>query len=115
MFFAHEAIKYFKSEGLKIALVTSSPQEQMILKHKPHPDLYLLALDKIDLKAEWCLAFEDTQYGVEAAKSAEVTCFAIPNELTKNQDFSKADKVFSNLKEAVDYVKMSDSKTNIKI
>lgn len=126
MFFAREAIEYFKSEGLKIALVTSSPQEQMMLKldkiglknsfdqsvsgsevekHKPHPDLYLRALDKIGLESSQCLAFEDTQYGVMAAKSAGVTCFAVPNDLTLNQDFSRADKVFNNLKEVVVYLK----------
>ncbi|MDI6591795.1 MAG: hypothetical protein QME61_02585 [Patescibacteria group bacterium] len=48
-----------------------------------------------------CLAFEDTQYGIESAKSAGLTCFAIPSEFSKKQDLSKADKIFKTLKEAI--------------
>jgi beta-phosphoglucomutase-like phosphatase (HAD superfamily) len=67
----------------------------------------LLATKKLGLKPKECLAFEDTQYGLESAKSAGLICFAIPNKFSKNQDFSKADKIFKNLKEVIEHFKNS--------
>ncbi|MEK7139688.1 MAG: HAD family phosphatase [Patescibacteria group bacterium] len=61
------------------------------LKRKPAPDLYLAAVAKIGLPAASCLAFEDTEHGVAAAKTAGVRCVALPNALTAGQDFSAAD------------------------
>jgi HAD superfamily hydrolase (TIGR01509 family) len=62
-------------------------------KRKPAPDCYLIAAKKLGLKPSDCLVFEDTQIGLEAAKQAGMTCYVIPTQTTKNQDFSKADKV----------------------
>ena len=74
-----------------------------VARSKPWPDIYLLAAEKLRLKPEECLAFEDTQYGLQAAKSAGVYCFAVPNEYSEKQDFSKSDKVISSLKEAIEF------------
>lgn len=70
-----------------------------IKRVKPFPDIYLEALEKMGLSKEECVAIEDSKTGVEAAKSAGIKCIAIPNEFTKNQDFSKADVVLSGIKE----------------
>ncbi len=40
---------------------------------KPHPDLYLAAIDKLGVAAENCLVFEDSLSGVEAAYVAGVS------------------------------------------
>jgi HAD superfamily hydrolase (TIGR01509 family) len=66
---------------------------------KPHPEPYLTAAAKMQLSPEECLVFEDSQRGVESAKNAGMTCFAIPTEFTKNMDFSSADKVLGSLDE----------------
>jgi len=63
---------------------------------KPAPDCYLLAAEKLDVKPSECLVFEDTQIGLEAAKQAGMTCYVIPGKITKEQDFSKADKIINN-------------------
>ncbi|MDD3046414.1 MAG: HAD family phosphatase [Endomicrobiia bacterium] len=76
-----------------------------VKKGKPNPEIYLLTIKKMGLKPKKCLAFEDTQYGLTAAKSAGINCFSIPNEYTLNQNFSNADKVLSSLKEAIDFFK----------
>lgn len=75
-----------------------------IKRGKPYPDTYLLAAKKMKLKPKDCLALEDTQFGVESAESAGLFCFAVPNKYSRKQNFSKADKVFKNLKEAVKYI-----------
>lgn len=124
---AQEAVEYFISNPqFKIALCSGGDREEVITKlekndfvkyfsvivagsdvprSKPYPDIYLLAIEKLELKPEECLAFEDTQYGLEAAKSAGVNCFAIPNEYSIKQDFSKADKVIPSLKEVIEFFK----------
>ena len=38
-----------------------------------------------------CLAFEDSQSGVESAKSAGMTVIAVPNFFTTGQDHTSAD------------------------
>lgn len=76
-----------------------------VKKGKPAPDVYLLAAEKLKMNPKECLALEDTQFGVEAAKAAGLFCFAIPNEYSQRQNFSKADGVFNDLKGAIDCVK----------
>ncbi|MGI8420467.1 MAG: HAD family hydrolase [Candidatus Levyibacteriota bacterium] len=120
--FAEEAVQYFQKKRYKLACASGSPRNEALLKlkktglfplfhnvvsgsdvkrGKPFPDIYLHAADSLGLSPATCLAFEDTQYGVESAKAAGLFCFAIPNEFSQKQDFSKADGIFKNLKEAI--------------
>lgn len=41
-----------------------------VVKHKPAPDIYLEAARRVNVKPEQCLAYEDTDPGIEAARSA---------------------------------------------
>jgi HAD superfamily hydrolase (TIGR01509 family) len=66
---------------------------------KPHPEPYLKALDHVKLPKEECLVLEDSRRGVQAAKAAGLTCFAIPDALTRSQDFSIADRVLESIRE----------------
>ncbi|MCB1118591.1 MAG: HAD family phosphatase [Chlamydiia bacterium] len=61
--------------------------------NKPKPYIYIEAAKQLQVLPENCLVFEDTQAGVEAAAGAGMTVIAIPNQLTLNQDFSKAARV----------------------
>jgi HAD superfamily hydrolase (TIGR01509 family) len=67
-------------------------------RHKPHPDIYLETAKLLEVKPENCLALEDTAKGVTAANAAGIKVIAVPNEYTKEHDFSKADKVVKSLK-----------------
>jgi HAD superfamily hydrolase (TIGR01509 family) len=60
---------------------------------KPAPDCYLKAAVKLGIEPQSCLAVEDSQPGLTAAKSAGMTCYVIPNQTTQNQDFFRADKI----------------------
>lgn len=66
---------------------------------KPHPDPYLLALEKSGFDSEDCMVIEDTQRGLEAATAAGIKCCVIPTELSKGSDFSKAHKVLNSVSE----------------
>ncbi len=69
---------------------------------KPHPDPYLKAVALSQMEKADCVALEDTRRGVIAAKAAGISCFAIPDELTKGHDFSIADKVLGSIRELPD-------------
>lgn len=66
-------------------------------KSKPDPAIYLKVKEHFNLQAKKCLVFEDASSGVEAAKNAKMLCFAVPSKYTKNQGFSRADVVISDL------------------
>jgi len=123
--FSKETVEYFiNNPKFKIALCSGGDEKEIITKlekndflkyfpilvagshvkrSKPWPDIYLLAVERLGLKPEECLAFEDTQYGLQAAKDAGINCFAVPNEYSIKQDFSRADKILSSLKEGIEY------------
>lgn len=50
-----------------------------VTRHKPHPDVYELALDRLRLSGDQAVAVEDTAHGVNAAQAAGMHCIAIPN------------------------------------
>lgn len=66
---------------------------------KPAPDVYLHAAARLGVQPTHCLAIEDSEPGVRAAKSAGMVCIAIPNRWTDHQDFSAADTVAADLAE----------------
>lgn len=58
------------------------------LRPKPEPDIYLEALRQLGLGADEALAIEDSYNGSLAARRAGLRCLAVPNEITRTQDFS---------------------------
>ena len=62
-------------------------------KKKPDPEIYRLALERTRLPAESCLAVEDSQNGIAAAKGAGLPVLATTNEYTEKEDLSRADIV----------------------
>jgi beta-phosphoglucomutase len=46
-------------------------------KGKPLPDIYLFAAAQLGVKPQDCLVFEDSAFGVQAAKAAGMTCVGI--------------------------------------
>ena len=54
---------------------------------KPHPDLFLKALEHLQVRADEAIVFEDSPNGVEAAKHAGIFVVAVPNSLTSRFPF----------------------------
>jgi len=125
MLYAKQAVQFFYKKNIPLAAASGSPKNEATLKlektgllsffqkviggseverGKPFPDIYLHATELLKVNPKHCLAFEDTQYGVESAKAAGLTCFAIPNEFSLQQDFSQADMVFTDLREAIAFL-----------
>ncbi len=45
---------------------------------KPHPEPYLIAADRLGVKPEHCLVFEDTEMGIESARAAGMSSVKVP-------------------------------------
>jgi len=109
-----------EDEGMTLAIASSAPRENIdivlkalgiedkfravvsgddVERGKPSPDIFLLAAQRIGIKPKNCLVIEDAQNGVEAAKRAGMTCIAVPNQFTQDQDFSRADAVVQGLED----------------
>jgi beta-phosphoglucomutase len=88
----HEFIQSCRARGLKLAVATSADRVKMqgnlneirlpatafdaivtgneIERKKPHPDIFLLAAQRLDLPPENCLVVEDAPNGLQAAHAA---------------------------------------------
>jgi hypothetical protein len=64
---------------------------------KPHPQVYVQALAGLGLDATECLAFEDSDNGLRAARGAGIATIITPTAFTEGQDFSKAARVLPDL------------------
>lgn len=60
---------------------------------KPAPDVFLLALERLGLSPDACIAFEDSQAGLHSARSAGLRVNVSPSRYTSGHDFSGADAV----------------------
>ena len=64
---------------------------------KPHPALFLLALEALGVEAAEAIVFEDSPNGVTAAKAAGIYTVAIPNGTTAALPLGHADLVVASL------------------
>lgn len=64
---------------------------------KPSPDIYLLALERLEVSAANAVVVEDSKNGLDAARGASITCLVTVNEYTRNEDFDEAALVVSSL------------------
>lgn len=69
---------------------------------KPAPDLWLEAVRRLGFPAGECLAIEDSLNGVQSAKAAGLSVWAVPNRTTACLDFSLADRVLPCLEQFAD-------------
>lgn len=120
-----EILREFRGK-VKMAVVTGAPREYLnitleklklhdffdvfvcsdeVSHGKPSPEIYKLALQKLSFQASEAVVLEDSSNGCFSGKSAGCFVIAVPDEFTKNQDFSAADFTAKNLIEAKDFIK----------
>jgi HAD superfamily hydrolase (TIGR01509 family) len=66
---------------------------------KPAPDIYVWALEQLNLHPRQCIAFEDSANGINASLGAGLRTVVTVNDYTRDQDFSGAIAVLSDLGE----------------
>lgn len=62
-------------------------------KRKPDPEPYRITAERLGMLPSGCVVIEDTSLGLQAAKRAGMRCIVIPNAYTKDQNFTRADRV----------------------
>jgi HAD superfamily hydrolase (TIGR01509 family) len=60
---------------------------------KPHPDPYLMAIERSGVRPDECVAIEDSERGLAAATAAGIRCIVIPTPLTGGGNFAAAARV----------------------
>ncbi len=123
--YALETLEFFKDKGLKIALVTAAPRYNVNLiferngmahffdimvtrtdlpESKPNPECYIMACKQLGIESSEGIAFEDTSTGIQAAKGANVICYAIQRDPSQHANLGLADQLFLDLRQARTYI-----------
>lgn len=71
-----------------------------IAKGKPDPEIFLETCRRLGVPPSRVVILEDSENGVIAGKRAGCAVVAVPNDYTRGQDFSRADRVAADLFEA---------------
>jgi HAD superfamily hydrolase (TIGR01509 family) len=118
----HRIVQEAKEAGWKLAVASTSAEESVrgvldyvmgkelaahflvlagdiVPKKKPAPDIYLLALEKLDISPDDSLIIEDSRNGLLAAVGARVRCVVTLSSYTWEEDMSEALLVVSDLGE----------------
>ncbi len=66
---------------------------------KPHPEPYLTALGRYQLRPEDCIVVEDSERGLAAATAAGLRCLVVLSPWTQDGDFRKADRVLQTIRD----------------
>ena len=69
---------------------------------KPHPEPYLLAVERSGCRQEECLVIEDSERGLMAAKAAGIRCIVMPSEFTRGSNFAGAYQMLESLTELLE-------------
>ncbi len=93
-----EVLKHAKSKGIPTAIGTGCQRRHTeeiltsaglisyldvivtandVTQHKPLPETFLLAAQKLGIAAQDCVVFEDTELGCQAAKAAGMDCYLV--------------------------------------
>ena len=120
--FFEECIAEVRKNGMKTALVTSTPLEDakdtiakfnldhyfdqiitgdLVQNGKPSPEPYLFAAKQLYLEPNQCAVIEDAVSGVISGKAAGCYVVAVPTLHSKGLDYTKADKIIENLHELI--------------
>jgi beta-phosphoglucomutase len=120
---AREVIAQGRDRGLKIAICTAAPPENIAiafarfglgalvdtvtspadgLRGKPHPDIFLEAARRMGVDPAQCLVFEDAPLGIEAARNGGMAAVVLTTTLPA-QAFAGYDNVLQSIADFTDY------------
>jgi beta-phosphoglucomutase-like phosphatase (HAD superfamily) len=71
----------------------------VVAQKKPAPDVYRFVLDRLGCDRGSCVAIEDSENGIKAARAAGLPVLAAPSYFMKGDDFSLATSVVGDLGE----------------
>lgn len=118
---AYELLEFLKANGYKVALATSAKRGRAmkhlkdsrfenyfdviitgedIEKTKPNPEIFLKALERLNIEPKKAVVIEDSIAGIKAAKNAGIFAIHVPDLKEPDEEIIKeADIIVSNLLE----------------
>ncbi|MEY2646311.1 MAG: hexitol phosphatase HxpB [Sediminibacterium sp.] len=91
-------IEWIKDKLHIRSYIQSSCSAQHMIHAKPHPQVYLECAAGLHVNPLACICFEDSFYGMIAAKAARMTCVVVPAaEHIKSEIWGAADLKLSSL------------------
>lgn len=119
-----EVLETFKPK-FKLAIATSAPMRFLnvvldglglrryfdalqtsddITHGKPHPEIYLRAMAKLNIPPAECFVLEDSSNGALAGKRSGAYTIAVPSQYTRLQDFKFVDFIAKDLLDAATHI-----------
>ncbi len=117
---AIELVRQLRAVDMPVALASSSAAEWVeaclervglvdafdvivtgseVHRGKPDPEIYLLAAERLGILPTACLALEDAPAGIEAARRAGMTVWAVLTPYTEGLDLGAPDRVLRSLRD----------------
>lgn len=69
----------------------------MVQRKKPAPDVYIMAVEQMELNKSRCVIVEDSGIGLRAAVAAGIKCIVTKSSYTAGEDFSRANMIVDEL------------------
>ena len=85
---------------------------ESVTNGKPHPDVYLLAAQRLGLEPLQLLVLEDSVIGSKAGVAAGANVIAVPTEHSVGMDYSHVDHVASSLEDPIIWATIEGSPTD---
>lgn len=120
-----EALKYFKSKGIKVAITSGSDEffidkildyleltpyfdvkvfKELVKDVKPAPDIYLRSQELAGVPAEFAVGIEDSNSGCTALHGAGMKCIGYTNKGANPQSLAEADFKISTMLELMEII-----------
>ena len=116
-----DVIEYAKNNQLQLGFVTSTTEDNinsiflalknyfteedfdfvgnntMVQNPKPHSDIYIEAIKRLNLEANECIAIEDSRESALSAHNAKISCVAFPGSFHEVDNYDFCSKIMLKL------------------
>ena len=116
-----DVIQYAKNNQIKLGFVTSTTKDNvnsvflalknyftvndfdfdsnntMVQNPKPHSDIYIEAIKRLNLAANECIAIEDSRESALSAHNAKISCIAFPGSFHEEDNYDFCSKIMLKL------------------
>ena len=116
-----DVIEYAKNNQLKLGFVTSTTKDNinsiflalknyfteedfdfignntMVQNPKPHSDIYIEAIKRLNVEPKECIAIEDSRASALSAHNAKISCIAFPGSFHEEDNFDFCSKIMLKL------------------
>lgn len=97
----HAVLRKAREQSISISEPIAAICGEDVSRKKPDPEAYALALKRLSLSAEQCVAIEDSRNGLAAAGGVGIDTVIVRSQFFGHEDFAGAAAVVSELTELI--------------